>query len=152
MSKAPGPGRGGAGVRLRAQELGGGVRDELFGGAVRDCQLAKPGAKYGSACQSIFFATSKDLKNWTRLPFKPPPADDAEVFKYSDGGLNGTTPGYTVGGRWDCIATVPTASASVLRFFFHPPTPLFLHRGSISVLLVLHINVTRFGGLVVEVW
>lgn len=53
----------------------------------------------GSNCQSIFFATSKDLRTWQRLPFKPPPADDPNVFKYGDG--------YKVGGRWDCIATVP---------------------------------------------
>lgn len=73
-----------------------------------DCQPSKPNATYGTGgCQSIFFATSKDLRNWTRLAFKPPPANDTEVFKYSDGGLGGTTPGYTIGGRWDCIATVP---------------------------------------------
>ena len=54
--------------------------------------------RYGTACQSIFFATSKDLKNWTRVPFKPPPANDTEVFKYTDGGFGGTNPGYTIGG------------------------------------------------------
>jgi hypothetical protein len=62
----------------------------------------------GSAsCQSIFFATSPNLRNWTRLPFAPPPADDPNVFKYNDGGLAGKTPGYKRNGRWDCIATVP---------------------------------------------
>jgi hypothetical protein len=33
-------------------------------------------------CQSIFFATSKDLLTWHRVPFAPPPADDPNVFKY----------------------------------------------------------------------
>ena len=52
----------------------------------------------GGNCQSIFFATTDDLvAGWTRLPFAPPPANDTNVFKYG--------PGYTVGGRWDCIAT-----------------------------------------------
>ena len=59
-----------------------------------DCEKGK-----GRSCQSIFFATSKDLLTWTRLPFAPPPANDSNVFKYGKG--------YTVGGRWDCIATVP---------------------------------------------
>ena len=59
-----------------------------------DCDTGK-----GHSCQSIFFATSKDLLTWTRLPFAPPPANDSNVFKYGEG--------YTVGGRWDCIATVP---------------------------------------------
>lgn len=76
-----------------------------------DCQPANPNATYGTGCQSIFFATSKDLKTWTRLAFKLPPANDSEVFKYSDGGLGGTTPGYSIGGRWDCIATVPKPGA-----------------------------------------
>ena len=53
------------------------------------------------SCQSIFFATSKDLKNWTRLPFAPPPAADPNVFKH----LNDSD--YKANGRWDCIATVP---------------------------------------------
>eukprot|EP01051_Picozoa_sp_SAG22_P010362 SAG22_NODE_930_length_6462_cov_4.402326_1_plen_338_part_00 len=61
-------------------------------------------------CQSIFFATSKDLKTWTRLPFAPPPANDSNVFKYNSGGLEGKTPGYRPG-RWDCIATVPKPGA-----------------------------------------
>lgn len=52
-------------------------------------------------CQSIFFATSRDLKNWTRLPFAPPPADDPNVFKHVN------VSGYKVNGRWDCIATIP---------------------------------------------
>ena len=52
----------------------------------------------GNGCQSIFFATSDDLvAGWNRLPFAPPPANDPNVFKYG--------PGYSVGGRWDCIAT-----------------------------------------------
>jgi hypothetical protein len=59
------------------------------------------------SCQSIFFATSKDLRNWTRVPFAAPPANDSNVFKYNDGGLEGKTPGYERNGRWDCIATVP---------------------------------------------
>ena len=63
-----------------------------------DCE-GKNG-KPNAGCQSIFFAKSTDLKNWTRIPFAAPPANDTEVFKYWDGGLGGTTPGYTIGGRW----------------------------------------------------
>ena len=55
-----------------------------------DCDTGK-----GRGCQSIFFATSKDLISWSRLPFAPPPANDSNVFKYG--------PGYTVGGRWDSL-------------------------------------------------
>ena len=88
-----------------------------------DCQSKNPKAKYGTGCQSIFFATSQDLKNWTRLSFKPPPANDTEVFKYSDGGLGGTTPGYTIGGRWDCIATVPKPGSPGIYYGFWTASP-----------------------------
>ena len=77
-------------------------------------------------CQSIFFATSADLVNWTRVPTKPAapacpppagcgacggavvpncsaPAPDPNVFRYGEN--------YTIGGRWDCIATVPKPGA-----------------------------------------
>ena len=53
------------------------------------------------SCQSIFFATSRDLKNWTRLAVRAPPAADPNVFKHVN------VSGYKVNGRWDCIATVP---------------------------------------------
>ena len=83
----------------------------LHSGAVLQSVLLRRAAddapRYGSGCRSIFFAISKDLKNWTRLAFKPPPANDTEVFKYTVGGLGGTAPGYTIGGCWDCISTVP---------------------------------------------
>jgi len=82
-----------------------------------DCQPT------GSRCQSIFFATSKDLKNWTRLAFKPPPAHDAEVFTYSDGGLGGKTPGYKIGGRWDTIATVPKPGSPGIFYGFWTASP-----------------------------
>ena len=75
-------------------------------------------------CQSIFFATSKDLKNWTRVPFAAPPANDTEVFKYWDGGLGGTTPGYTVGGRWDTISTVPKPGSPGIYYGFWTASPV----------------------------
>jgi hypothetical protein len=74
-------------------------------------------------CQSIFFATSKDLKSWTRVPFAPPPANDSNVFKYWDGGLAGKTPGYAVGGRWDCIATVPKPGSPGIFYGFWTASP-----------------------------
>ena len=88
-----------------------------------DCQPTDPNRTYGTGCQSIFFATSKDLKNWTRLPFKPPPAHDPDVFKYSDGGLGGKTPGYTIGGRWDCISTVPKPGSPGIFYGFWTASP-----------------------------
>ena len=67
-----------------------------------DC-ADKTGNSTGKGCQSIFFAKSKDLLVWERLPFLPPPANDSNVFKY---GAH-----YELGGRWDCIATVPKPGA-----------------------------------------
>lgn len=74
-------------------------------------------------CQSIFFATSKDLRNWTRVPFAAPPANDPNVFKYNDGGLEGKTPGYKRNGRWDCIATVPKPSSPGHFYGYWTATP-----------------------------
>ena len=55
----------------------------------------------GRGCQSIFFATSKDLLTWTRLKFKAPPADDANVFKYSNASAGGLyVHDYLAVGRW----------------------------------------------------
>ena len=90
-----------------------------------DCQPTDPKNPYGTGgCQSIFFATSKDLKNWTRVAFKPPaPGHDTEVFKYSDGGLGGATPGYTIGGRWDTIATVPKPGFPGIYYGFWTASP-----------------------------
>jgi len=82
-----------------------------------DCQPADPRAKYGTACQSIFFATSKDLKNWTRLAFKPPPANDTEVFKVDAGAQ------YAIGGRWDCISTVPKPGSPGIYYGFWTASP-----------------------------
>ena len=70
----------------------------------------------GRNCQSIFFATSPDLVSWTRVPFAPPPANDSSVFKYG--------PGYTVGGRWDCIATVPKPGSPGEYYGYWTATPL----------------------------
>ena len=58
---------------------------------------------HANGCQSIFFATSPDLKTWTRVPDMVPGVNDSNVFKYG--------PGYKKGGRWDCIATVPKPGA-----------------------------------------
>ena len=52
-----------------------------------------------SGCQSTFFATSKDLRTWERVPDQLPGVNDSNVFKYGKG--------YSKGGRWDCITTVP---------------------------------------------
>lgn len=49
------------------------------------------------------------------MPFAPPPADDPNVFKYG--------PGYKVGGRWDCIATVPKPSAPGEFYGYWTATP-----------------------------
>ena len=76
-----------------------------------DCDKGK-----GRGCQSIFFATSKDLLTWTRLPFAPPPANDSNVFKYG--------PGYTVGGRWDCIGTVPKPGSPGEYYGYWTASPL----------------------------
>jgi hypothetical protein len=84
-----------------------------------DCSNAND----NGGCQSIFFATSKDLKKWTRLAFKPPPANDTEVFKYWDGGLGGTTPGYVIGGRWDTISTVPKPGSPGIYYGFWTASP-----------------------------
>ena len=86
-----------------------------------DCE-GKNG-KPNAGCQSIFFAKSTDLKNWTRIPFAAPPANDTEVFKYWDGGLGGTTPGYTIGGRWDCIATVPKPGSPGIFYGYWTASP-----------------------------
>ena len=86
-----------------------------------DCPDGEAESRGG--CQSIFFATSKDLKSWARVPFAPPPANDTNVFKYWDGGLAGKTPGYTVGGRWDCIATIPKPGAPGIFYGFWTASP-----------------------------
>ena len=63
-------------------------------------------------CQSIFFATSKDLVNWT------PVAPDAEknggyVFKYN-------TSEYARG-RWDCIAVLPRPDGGYYGYWTATP-------------------------------
>lgn len=79
-----------------------------------DCKSDDTESKGG--CQSIFFATTDDLiKGWQRVPFAPPPADDPNVFKYGAG--------YRVGGRWDCIATVPKPGSPGLFYGFWTATP-----------------------------
>lgn len=79
-----------------------------------DCE-GKSG-KQGDGCQSIFFATTTDLEEgWRRVPFQPPPANDPNVFKYGKG--------YRVGGRWDCIATVPKPGAPGLFYGYWTATP-----------------------------
>jgi hypothetical protein len=72
-----------------------------------DCGSAK--------CQSIFFATSKDLITWT------PVAPDAEkkgglVFKYN-------TSFYKDGGRWDCIAVLPRPGGGYYGYWTATPLP-----------------------------
>ena len=69
----------------------------------------------GRSCQSIFFATSPDLVAWTRVPDMRPGANDSAVFKYGKG--------YKVGGRWDCIATVPKPGAPGEFYGFWTATP-----------------------------
>ena len=71
-----------------------------------DCVAANR-SQDGNRCQSIFFATSPDLRTWTRVPFAPagpansPAVNDSNVFTYEDGGLAQKVPGYEVGGRWE---------------------------------------------------
>ncbi len=66
-------------------------------------------------CQSIFFATSRDLISWT--PLAPDALEHGgPVFKYPDAG-------YEVGGRWDCIAVLPRASGGYWGYFTATPTP-----------------------------
>jgi hypothetical protein len=67
-----------------------------------DC-ADKTGNMTGRNCQSIFFAKSKDMLVWERVPFAAPPTNDPNVFKYG--------PGYDLGGRWDCITTIPKPGA-----------------------------------------
>ena len=92
-----------------------------------DCPNANNGG-----CQSIFFATSKDLKNWTRVLFAAPPANDSNVFKYWDGGLGGTTPGYKIGGRWDTIATVPKPGFPGIYYGFWTASPACGHGAGVG--------------------
>lgn len=65
-------------------------------------------------CQSIFFATSKDLLKWT------PVAPDAQkngglVFKYN-------ASEYALGGRWDCIAVLPRPQGGYYGYWTATPT------------------------------
>eukprot|EP01052_Picozoa_sp_SAG31_P044497 SAG31_NODE_7782_length_1597_cov_1.469292_1_plen_364_part_00 len=93
-----------------------------------DCAAANRSLD-GNRCQSIFFATSRDLRNWTRVPFasagpaNTPPVNDSAVFTYFDGGLAQKVPGYEIGGRWDCIATVPKPGAPGHFYGFWTASP-----------------------------
>ena len=93
-----------------------------------DC-LAANRSLDGNHCQSIFFARSRDMRNWTRVPFATagpagtPPVNDSNVFTYTDGGLAQKVPGYEIGGRWDCIATVPKPGAPGYFYGFWTASP-----------------------------
>lgn len=71
----------------------------------------------GSNCQTIFFATSSDLINWTPL------APDAKT----KGGLVFRVPAnstdYRKGGRWDCITVLPRPAGGYYGYWTASPSP-----------------------------
>jgi hypothetical protein len=81
-------------------------------GGDHDDGAVTAGAQSSGGCQSIFFATSKDLVNWS--PVAPDAAKNGGlVFKYN-------TSEYARG-RWDCIAVLPRPNGGYYGYWTATP-------------------------------
>ena len=70
------------------------------------CEDSHHNRSGGQGCQSIFFASSEDLRRWRRVDFGE---NDTNVFKYNEGL---TRPLYMLGASWDCISPLAKPDGS----------------------------------------